>query len=462
MRRLPRRRTTSSAAWTAIRPSTTPTSPRPAASATSASRRLTTRAFTASCSRRAIRAGRSALTATARTRSSIRRAIISRPSATSVAANATQDRLEHYRETYHGKAMMLGKPNSAPEVAACYDCHGFHDVLPPSRPGLASFHEQHPRHLPEMPSGRDAEIHRIPSARQPAGHEELSAAARRVPGDDRPAHRHVRLLRPAHAGAGWCARCGCICTTPKPSARRKIKTQDGDEWFTRFEPFERFLHFLVVTSFLTLVVTGMPLKFYYTDWAKFIFSLIGGPETARMLHRFGALITFLYFTLHLTSLVGKAWKGRGNLRNPETGRLELKRFFAVVFGPDSMVPTMQDWRDFVDHNKWFFGKGPKPAVRPLDVLGEVRLLRRVLGRGHHRRVGADHVVPGIFHALPARLGHQHRAHPAFGRGAAGGGIHLHHPLFQHAFPHREIPDGHGHLLRPRLQDGDAARTPALV
>ena len=48
----------------------------------------------------------------------------------------------------------------------------------------------------------------------------------------------------------------------------KIQTQDGDEWFTRFVPFERFLHFLVVTSFLLLVMTGMPLKFYYTDWAK--------------------------------------------------------------------------------------------------------------------------------------------------------------------------------------------------
>ena len=79
-----------------------------------------------------------------------------------------------------------------------------------------------------------------------------------------------------------------------------------------------------------------------------------------MLHRFGALITFLYFSLHLASLIGRSWKGRGRLRNPETGRLEIKRFFGVVFGPDSMVPTLQDWRDLVDHNKWFFGKGPKP------------------------------------------------------------------------------------------------------
>ena len=25
-----------------------------------------------------------------------------------------------------------------------------------------------------------------------------------------------------------------------------------------------------------------------------------------------------------------------------------------------MVPTLQDWQDFVAHQKWFFGKGPKP------------------------------------------------------------------------------------------------------
>ena len=26
-----------------------------------------------------------------------------------------------------------------------------------------------------------------------------------------------------------------------------------------------------------------------------------------------------------------------------------------------MVPTWQDWKDFVAHNKWFFGKGEKPT-----------------------------------------------------------------------------------------------------
>jgi len=139
-----------------------------------------------------------------------------------------------------------------------------------------------------------------------------------------------------------------------------VSAQKDDELFTRFTPFERFLHFLVVISFLLLVVTGMPLKFYYTDWAKFMFTFLGGPDVARSLHHFGAIITFAYFGLHLSDLINSLWKQRRLLRNPETKKIELRRLFATVFGPDSMVPSMQDWRDFVAHQKWFFGKGPRP------------------------------------------------------------------------------------------------------
>jgi hypothetical protein len=45
-----------------------------------------------------------------------------------------EDRLAHYNETYHGKAMALGRPNVAPAVAACYDCHGHHDIFPLNNP----------------------------------------------------------------------------------------------------------------------------------------------------------------------------------------------------------------------------------------------------------------------------------------------------------------------------------------
>jgi len=140
----------------------------------------------------------------------------------------------------------------------------------------------------------------------------------------------------------------------------KVSAQKDDELFTRFNPFERFLHFLVVISFLLLVITGMPLKFYYTDWAKALFGVMGGPDVARSLHHFGAVMTFAYFVLHVFDLAKSFWTNRKALRNPETGRIQLRRLGEAVFGPDSMVPSFQDWRDFIAHQKWFFGKGPRP------------------------------------------------------------------------------------------------------
>jgi cytochrome b subunit of formate dehydrogenase len=270
-----------------------------------------------------------------------------------------EDRLEHYRETYHGKAMMLGKPNAAPEVAACYDCHGFHDVLPAANPAshlsktniLATCQKCHAGATIGFTEYRP-HANPLDKANYPLLHVVFLAMTGLLIGTFSFFGIHT---------LAWLVRTVYLYLHDSKTFREaKFKTKNDDEWFTRFVPFERFLHFLVVTSFLTLVVTGMPLKFYYTDWAKFIFSVIGGPETARILHRFGALVTFLYFALHVVSLVGKVWKGRHHLRHPETGRLELNRFVSNIFGPDSMVPNLQDWRDLVDHNKWFFGKGPKP------------------------------------------------------------------------------------------------------
>jgi cytochrome b subunit of formate dehydrogenase len=42
------------------------------------------------------------------------------------------------------------------------------------------------------------------------------------------------------------------------------------QFIQRFSIFPRFLHFLVIVSFLTLAVTGMALKFASERWAEFI------------------------------------------------------------------------------------------------------------------------------------------------------------------------------------------------
>ncbi len=270
-----------------------------------------------------------------------------------------QESLEHYSETYHGKAMALGRPNFASDVAACYDCHGQHNILPVSNPA-SQLSKQNIQ-------GTCAKCH--PGAT--VGFTQYIPHANPLDGKKYPVLHLTFLLMTglligvfiffgAHTLL-WLVRSVWIYRHDSKKYRDiKFETQVDDEWFTRFTPFDRFLHFLVVTSFLLLVITGMPLKFYYTDWARHLFDLMGGASTARALHRFGAIITFLYFVLHLFDLVTTSWANRKALRDPETGKWQLKRFFGAVFGPDSMVPCLNDFHEFMAHQRWFFGKAPKP------------------------------------------------------------------------------------------------------
>lgn len=270
-----------------------------------------------------------------------------------------QDRLEFYRETYHGKSMALGRPNVAPEVAACYDCHGHHDVLPTSDPQsmlssaniVGTCKKCHPDASESFALYRP-HANPMDGKNYPALHAVFLFMTALLVG--------VFSFFGAHTGL-WLLRSAWVFLHDSKKFREaRVEVQQGDEWFTRFVPFERFLHFLVVTSFLLLVLTGMPLKFFDSRWARVLFDLMGGPEVARSLHHFGAIVTFLYFGLHMAELLSNLWGNRAKLRDPATGRLSVQRMIRGLFGPDSMVPTWQDWSDFVAHQKWFFGRGAKP------------------------------------------------------------------------------------------------------
>ena len=271
-----------------------------------------------------------------------------------------EERLANYRETYHGKAMLLGKANTATDVAACYDCHGHHDI------------QKHTDPDSQLSAGNIVQT----CARC---HEGVNASfARYQPHADHTDGENYPVLHWAYLAMTsllvsvfaffgvhtllWVTRFALTyLRDPAGFRAARAALHDDAETYRRFTPYERFLHMLVVTSFLLLVLTGMPLKFYYTEWARLLFNLLGGPEAARVLHHLAALVTFLYFALHLSSLARSLWRQRAALRNPATGRLEFGRFWGAVFGPDSMVPSFQDFRDFSAHLKWFLGRGPKPS-----------------------------------------------------------------------------------------------------
>jgi len=133
---------------------------------------------------------------------------------------------------------------------------------------------------------------------------------------------------------------------------RSSETAHGEEHpagleFVRFVPLERALHATMVVSFITLALTGMTLKFSYTPWARAVSRLLGGFQTAGYIHRFAATIMFCVFVTHLVSL--------RNLK-----RRAYKSWFSMILGPNSMLPTLKDGREFVQTMKWFLGKGPRP------------------------------------------------------------------------------------------------------
>lgn len=270
-----------------------------------------------------------------------------------------EDMMDKYHETYHGKAMKLGKTNDAPEVAACYDCHGYHGIQSQDSEDSMLSEQNIVQTCAKCHEGANANF------------ASYAAHADHNDKENYPILHYafvfmttllvsVFILFGIHT-AFWLLRSVYLyLNDSKTFHETKFHVQRGDEWFTRFVPFERFLHFLVVTSFLLLVLTGMPLKFYYTDWAKVLFNILGGVDVARSLHHFGAVITFLYFGLHVLDRLIAMFKGRKAVLDPDTGKFSFRRLIGIAFGPDSMLPSIHDWRDFVAHQKWFFGKGEKP------------------------------------------------------------------------------------------------------
>jgi cytochrome b subunit of formate dehydrogenase len=265
-----------------------------------------------------------------------------------------EDRIEHYRETFHGKALTLGRSS----VAACYDCHGHHDVLPVSDPKshLAGDHKLktcqqcHPN-ATEKFTQYIAHADHTNRKLYPLLYWTFISMTGLVIGTFMFFGAHTIL---------WCGRTAVLFFSDR-NAFREIKKQMAQdrESFVRFKPFDRFLHVLVMSSFLLLVATGMPLKFYYTDWAKALVGVIGGIQAAAQLHRLGALVTFTYFVLHIANLVRHAIRRRAEFTTPK-GRFSPIAFIRMMFGPDLPYPNLQDVKDWWHHQLWFFGKAERP------------------------------------------------------------------------------------------------------
>lgn len=265
---------------------------------------------------------------------------------------------ERYYDTFHGKAMALNVPGTAPNVAACYDCHGKHNIFKVDDPRSTLHKENRIQTCAQCHEGANLSF------------TEFIAHADHYDREQYPALFWVFVFMTALVALVftffgfhtllWSVR--LILTRikyPQQWKEAREKAHADTVYIKRFSIFHRIQHFFMAASFLGLAFSGLPQKFYTAPWAETMIALMGGPLVATTIHHISAVIMFAVFFSHIGEIVYRAWLRRDCIRDA-SGKLSMKLFLKALFGPDSLMPRMQDFRDMAAHFKWFFGKGERP------------------------------------------------------------------------------------------------------
>jgi len=274
-----------------------------------------------------------------------------------VCGRCHQKQVERYLRTYHGRALELGHGT----VADCHDCHGSHRILKASDPRstLSPAHRAATcRHCHKNATDRFASFQAHGDYTDRQGYPILFWTFVVMSG----------LILGTFVVWGihtvlWMVRMFIeLFREPRRVREEKRHAQEEHEGkvYTRFGPIDRLCHTLIIISFLTLVATGMPLKFHDTAWAKAFFDVVGGPEVAAVLHRIGAFISGIYLLIHVVRLTVALIRDRAAYRD-ERGKFRLRRLLGVLFGPDSPLPNLDDLKDVKAQVRYFLGKGSRPT-----------------------------------------------------------------------------------------------------
>ncbi|KIH77629.1 doubled CXXCH domain-containing protein [Geoalkalibacter ferrihydriticus] len=263
--------------------------------------------------------------------------------------NVTSVAVSTYMSSYHGKTYRLGYPEL---VAGCADCHTSHGVFNHNDP-RASTHQDnlvatcgacHPGATPlfvQFYSHGDM----TDRANYPILYWTFIAMTTLLVSVFAVFWIHTLL---------WMFR-GFVENREKRAAliRGEVPHHipEAHKIYRRFNRLHIFLHLLVIISFLGLSLTGLPLKFAGQPWAKLLMEFFGGAHNAALIHRWCAVITFVYFGASLVMSWNFLFVRKDLPGNP------LQR----LFGPDSLFPNLRDVRDITAMVRWFLFLGPKPV-----------------------------------------------------------------------------------------------------
>jgi len=89
-------------------------------------------------------------------------------------------------------------------------------------------------------------------------------------------------------------------------------TQRGkrERSITRFHWSQRIAHVLLLSSFTTLGITGLPQKYALSDWGRYMIGAFGGIEMTRIIHHVAAIVLMFLSIYHLIDLFYKIYVRR--------------------------------------------------------------------------------------------------------------------------------------------------------
>jgi cytochrome b subunit of formate dehydrogenase len=268
-------------------------------------------------------------------------AVSGRLAITENCGNCHQENLETYTETYHGKITRLGYG----DTAKCYDCHGSHGVkrltdetsmmhINNRLETCQNCHEDATEgYITFQPHGTTNNLEK---------HPQMWLASKGMLG----------LLLGTFAffwlhSALWFFREHQDRKQGKD--RPHILTEElpqGKTHFRRFTRWWRLAHLVGALSIMTLSLTGITVLFSGSSWAPVVMEILGGPKSAGIIHRVGAIGFMGVFFIHLIYFalrIGRNW-----------------RTFQW-FGPTSLIPNWDDLKDATAMFQWFFGLAPRPV-----------------------------------------------------------------------------------------------------
>ena len=135
-----------------------------------------------------------------------------------------------------------------------------------------------------------------------------------------------------------------------------------DEIFMRMNLTERIQHIILIITFLTLILTGLPLIFYEIKFLKWIFSPQKSFYIRGIIHRISAVAMILNMIWHMAYTVFTS-RGRNNLKEMMPKFKDLKDALEIFWHHTGLTRFL--FRKgilknfFANHPYWLFNNPPE-------------------------------------------------------------------------------------------------------